>query len=79
MGFATLDPQIIFNVVVGLAAFFGGYSLSQITKTLDRLDADVRQLPILYVSKADYRDDLKSISTKLGKIFDKLDEKADKS
>ena len=69
---------MLFDIVVGLAAFFGGWTLNNISRTLERLDTDVRSLPHLYVSKDDYKDDLDDIKKMLGKIFDKLDEKADK-
>ena len=69
---------MLFDIVVGLAAFFGGWTLNNISRTLERLDDDVRSLPHLYVSKDDYKDDLDDIKKMLGKIFDKLDEKVDK-
>ena len=69
---------MLFDIVVGLAAFFGGWTLNNISRTLERLDTDVRSLPHLYVSKDDYKDDLDDIKKMLGKIFDKLDEKVDK-
>jgi hypothetical protein len=72
------SPQIIFNIMVGVAAFFGGWSLNQITRSIERLDKDVRQMPLMYVSRADYRDDIDEIKSMLGKIFDKLDTKVDK-
>jgi hypothetical protein len=38
----------------------------------------VRNMPSQYVSREDYRSDIKDIRDMLGKIFDKLDNKADK-
>ena len=72
------SPQFIFNIIVGVAAFFGGWSLNQITRSIERLDKDVRQMPLTYVSRADYRDDIDEIKAMLGKIFDKLETKVDK-
>lgn len=72
------SPQVIFNIMVGVAGFFGGWSLNQITRSIERLDKDVRQMPLMYVSRADYRDDIDEIKSMLGKIFDKLDTKVDK-
>lgn len=69
---------MLFDIVVGLAAFFGGWTLNNISRTLERLDNDIRDLPHTYVSKDDYKDDLDDIKKMLGKIFDKLDEKVDK-
>ncbi len=73
-----MDYQNAFNIVVTLAAFLGGWVLNNITKALDRLDKDVRDMPNAYVSKADYRDDIREIKKILTKIDDKMDKKADK-
>jgi hypothetical protein len=73
-----METQQLFNIALGLAAFFGGWVLNNITKAIERLDNDVRQLPTSYVSKDDYRRDIDEIKDMLGKIFDKLDTKQDK-
>jgi hypothetical protein len=65
---------MLFNIIVGIAAFFGGWTLNRITRMLDRMDDDIRDLPHDYVSKEAY----KVIKGMLGKIFDKLDGKVDK-
>jgi predicted RNA-binding protein with EMAP domain len=69
---------MLFNLVVGIAAFFGGWTLNRITKMLDRMDEDIRDLPHDYVSKEAYKTDIADIKGMLGKIFDKLDGKVDK-
>ena len=73
-----METQQLFNIALGLAAFLGGWVLNNITKAIERLDNDVRQLPTSYVSKDDYRRDIDEIKDMLGKIFDKLDTKQDK-
>jgi len=73
-----MDYQVFFNAALGLAAFLGGWTLNSITKAIERLDADVRNMPHAYLSKDDYRNDLKDVKDMLGKIFDRLDTKADK-
>ena len=69
---------MLFNIVVGLAAFFGGWTLNSISRTLERLDQDVRDMPHMYVNREDYRTDIHEIKGMLGKIFDRLENKADK-
>lgn len=69
---------MLFNIIVGIAAFFGGWTLNRITKMLDRMDEDIRDLPHDYVSKETYKTDIADIKGMLGKIFDKLDGKVDK-
>jgi len=73
-----MDYQVFFNAALGLAAFLGGWTLNGITKAIERLDSDVRNMPHNYISKDDYRSDIKDVKDMLGKIFDKLDTKVDK-
>jgi len=73
-----VDYQVLFNLAVTVAAFFGGWILSRIYTAIDRLDDDVRDLPKVYVSKDDYREDLREIKELLGAIFKRLDHKVDK-
>jgi predicted RNA-binding protein with EMAP domain len=73
-----MDYQILFNIAVAVAGFFGGWTLNRIYQAIDRLDSDVRSMPMQYVSRDDYRNDLKDIRDMLGRIFDRLDGKVDK-
>jgi hypothetical protein len=73
-----MDTQILFNIAIALAGFFGGWVLNNISKSIDKLDVDVRALPHIYVTREDYKDDMRDIKEMLGKIFDKLDLKVDK-
>lgn len=73
-----MDGQSLFNLVVGLAAFFGGWTLNNITRMLNRIDDDIREMPHIYLSKDDYKTDIAEIKGMLGKIFDRLENKVDK-
>jgi hypothetical protein len=73
-----MDYQVLFNIAVAIGGFFGGWTLNRIYNAIDRLDSDVRNLPLTYVTRDDYRVDLAEIKGMLGKIFDRLDGKADK-
>ena len=73
-----MDTQILFNIAVAIAGFFGGWILNNIHKSIDRLDVDVRAMPHTYVSREDYRDDMREVKEMLGKIFDRLEAKQDK-
>ena len=73
-----MDGQSVFNLVVGIAAFFGGWTLNNITRMLNRIDDDIREMPHVYLSKDDYKTDIAEIKGMLGKIFDRLESKADK-
>jgi len=73
-----MDYQVLFNIAVAIAGFFGGWTLNRIYIAIDRLDGDVRSMPHDYVSRDDYKADIREMRELLGKIFDKLDNKADK-
>jgi hypothetical protein len=73
-----MDGQSLFNLVLGIAAFFGGWTLNNITRMLNRIDDDIREMPHVYLSKDDYKTDIAEIKGMLGKIFDRLENKADK-
>ena len=72
------DGQILFNIIIGIAGVFGGWILNNISRSIERLDKDVRALPLTYVTRADYRADIEEIKAMLNRINDKLDDKADK-
>jgi hypothetical protein len=73
-----MDSQILFNIAVAIAGFFGGWILNNIHRSIERLDTDVRAMPHIYVTREDYRDDMREVKEMLAKIFDKLDNKQDK-
>ena len=73
-----MDYQVLFNGAIVVASFFGGWTLNSITRSLERLDTDVRAMPTTYVARNDYREDTREIKDMLAKIFDKLEAKADK-
>lgn len=73
-----MDYQVLFNLAVAAAGFFGGWVLNNIYRSIERLDSDVRAMPLNYVTRDDYRADMRDVKDMLGKIFDRLDNKVDK-
>lgn len=84
------DYQVLFNIAFSVAGFLGGWVLNNLTKAIDRLDKDVREMPHTYVSRDDWkdamrevRDEMRSgfdkIDTTLGTIFKRLENKEDKN
>ena len=84
-----MEMQILFNIVVGIAGFLGGWVLNNLSKSIERLDADVRAMPHTYVSRDDWKDAMKEmkeemrggfdrIEANLNSVFKKLDRKEDK-
>lgn len=85
-----MDYQVLFNIAFGVAGFFGGWVLNNLSKAIEKLDTDVRAMPHTYVSKDDWKDAMKEmkdemrsgfnkIEANLGTIFKKLDHKEDKA
>jgi hypothetical protein len=74
-----MDNQQIFNIVVSIAGFLAVYVFNNTTKQIQRLEDKLNELPKEYVAKDDYRSDITEIKSILKQIFDKLDNKADKS
>lgn len=77
-----MDNQQLFNLVVSVAGFLAVFVFYQVMQRLQRLEDTLssleKQLPHDYVSKDDYKSDIKDIKDILRQIFDKLDNKADK-
>ena len=73
-----MEAQSLINIAVGVAAFFGGWTINSITRSIEKIEDKLNAVPIIYVSKDDYKEDLKRIYDMLDKIFAKLDDKADK-
>ena len=74
-----MDNQQLFNLVVSVAGFLAIYVINNLTRTIQRLDDKVNELPHTYVAKDDYRADIAEIKSMVKQIFDKLDGKADKT
>lgn len=76
------DMQVLFNIILGVAAFLGGWVVNNLTRTIERLDKDIRSLPHMYVRREDYKDDIEYIRKTLDDIFNLINQlsstKADK-
>ena len=77
-----MDNQILFNIVVAVAGTACGWVVRIMWEAQAALRADLRtieqQLPNTYVRRDDWRDQMTRIEDMLGKIFDRLEAKADK-
>jgi hypothetical protein len=73
-----VDYQVLFNITVGLSGVLGGWMLNNITRSINMLDRDVREMPKIYITKEDYHRDIDEIKDICKQIFAKLDNKADK-
>jgi hypothetical protein len=73
-----METQTIINVTIGLAGFFGGWVLNSLSRSIIRIEDRISEMPLLYVTKDDYKRDIDEIKGMLVRIFDKLEDKADK-
>ena len=80
-----MDTQVLFNIIVGVAGLFGGWILNSISRSIEKLDEDVRDMPLTYVTQdaynrdqSRYQRDIDEIKGMLRLIFDRLEDKADK-
>lgn len=85
-----VDYQVLFNIAFAAAGFFGGWVLNNLSKSIERLDNDVRAMPHTYVSRDDWKDAMKEMKeemrsgfdrmeTNINNVFKKLDRKEDKT
>ncbi len=73
-----MDMQVLFNIAVGIAGLFGGWILNNISRSIEKLDEDVRDMPLTYVTQNHYQRDIDEIKSMLRLIFDRLENKQDK-
>ena len=73
-----MEMQILFNIVIGIAGIFGGWILNNISRSIEKLDEDVRNMPLTYVTQNHFQRDIDEIKSMLRLIFDRLENKQDK-
>lgn len=73
-----MDTQAIINLAFSIAGFFGGWVLNSLSKSIIRIEDRISEMPLLYVTKDDYKRDIDEIKAMLTRIFDRLDDKVDK-
>lgn len=77
-----MENQQVFNMIITASGALGGWMLKVIWDAITDLKRDVKELNqeihTDFLRKDDYRDDINEIKGMLGKIFDKLEKKADK-
>ena len=73
-----MDNQTLINLAFGVAGAFGGWILNSLSRSIIRIEDRISEMPLQYVTRDDYRNDINEIKGMLSKIFDKLDNKVDK-
>jgi len=77
-----MDWQNLINLVGGAALAVIGWFARQLWDAVQKLKSDMSSLELSisnnYVKKDDFKDGIKELKEMLGKIFDRLDSKADR-
>ena len=77
-----MDTQTIINAGAGVILGVGGWFARQLWDAVKELRADLHRievdLPSRYIRRDEFADGMKEIKDMLSKIFDRLDNKADK-
>lgn len=78
-----IDPQTMINLIGGVVLAGIGWFARQVWEAVKELRSDLHELevnlPSHYVKRVDYAADLAEIKALLQKIFDRLEQKADKA
>jgi len=73
-----VEPQFLINILFATAGAAFGWILNSISRSIIRIEDRMAEMPMMYVNRDDYRADIQDIKGMLGKIFDRLDQKADR-
>jgi hypothetical protein len=78
-----MDSQHLIDIGLATACAVTGWFARELWTSVKLLQSDLTrlsvELPKTYVTRDDYRSDLKEIKDMLARIFDKLDGKVDRS
>jgi len=73
-----LEAQWLINLGFGLAGAFGMWILNRLSTSVEKIEDNIKDMPLRYVTKDDYREDILEIKTMLHDIYKELRNKADK-
>jgi hypothetical protein len=77
-----MDNQSILNILLSSSSLVLGWFLREMWAAVKELKSDLaklrEELPKDYVARDDYRQDIRELKEMLNKLFDKIDNKADK-
>lgn len=73
-----MDMQWLVNLGFGAAGAFGMWILNRLSRSVERIEDNMQDMPLKYVTKDDYRVDILEIKGMLNDIYKELRNKADK-
>lgn len=78
-----MDYQTLLNISLTLVSTVTGWFARELWAAVKELKVDLaklrEELPKSYVVKDDYKNDIRELKEMINKIFDKLDNKSDKT
>jgi cell fate (sporulation/competence/biofilm development) regulator YmcA (YheA/YmcA/DUF963 family) len=72
-----MEQQTI-NLILSTCMAVAGWFARELWTAVQELKTDLSKLPLVYVARQDYKDDMREVKEMLGKIFDRLENKVDK-
>ena len=79
---SVMDFQTVINLCAGTAVAVFGWFARELWSAVKDLKGDLanlrEELPKTYVTRDDFKEDIRDIKDMLTKLFDRLDHKADK-
>ena len=73
-----LEAQWLVNLGFSAAGAFGMWIVNRLTTSVQKIEDDIKDFPLRYVAKDDYRTDIAEIKTMLHDIYKELRNKDDK-
>ena len=73
-----MEAQWLINLGFGAAGAFGMWILNRLSTSVEKIEDNIKDMPLRYVTKDDYREDILEIKTMLHDIYKELRNKADK-
>lgn len=74
-----MEPQFLINILFAVSGAAFGWILNSISRSIVRIEDRLAEMPLVYVNRDDYKDDIADIKKMCEKIFDRLEGKVDKS
>jgi len=73
-----VDIQFLINAGFAIAGGLAMWILNRLSRSVEKIEDNIKEMPHRYVTAVQYQRDIDEIKAMLGKIFDRLESKADK-
>jgi flagellar motor component MotA len=73
------DAHLLFDIILAIAGFLGAVFVKNVMKALKDLEDKMAEMPMIYVLKEDYVEDIREIKNMLKEIYVELRRKQDKA